>query len=249
MLRIKGSFMSDDGRGIDYASLKNSKLFEEYQSLAHDLQGTAITVLSVEEKMAFFLNVYNALTIHGLAMSSHKDGHLPTSVLEIKQFWRNTAYNIGGYTLSLDDIEHGILRGNKPHPSSPTPLFTKEDPRCELTIKPMDPRIHFALVCGAKSCPPINVYSEKNLENGLNAASKNFCSQEVEIVGNKVILSKIFMWYKQDFAEDDISLLRWISTYLPTDMKTKMGHLIKQMEGNEKVEIEYKGYNWTLNKL
>ena len=51
-------------------------------------------------------DVYNCLTIHGLASSSQ----LPSSVLEIRQFWKNTAYSINGHTFSLDDIEHGILR-------------------------------------------------------------------------------------------------------------------------------------------
>ncbi len=53
------------------------------------------------------LDVYNCLTIHGLASASQ----LPASVLEVSQFWKTTAYIIGGHTYSLDDIEHGILRG------------------------------------------------------------------------------------------------------------------------------------------
>lgn len=54
-------------------------------------------------------DIYNALTIHGLAVCDT----LPSSVLDISNFWRQTAYSIGGYVLSLDDIEHGILRGKK----------------------------------------------------------------------------------------------------------------------------------------
>ena len=54
------------------------------------------------------IDIYNSLTIHGLAMC---EGGLPNSVLEIKNFWRRTSYKIGSFTFSLDDIEHGILRG------------------------------------------------------------------------------------------------------------------------------------------
>ncbi|XP_078366756.1 uncharacterized protein LOC144650866 [Oculina patagonica] len=75
---------------------------------------------------------------------------LPNSVLEIENFWRRMSYNIGGYTFSLDDIEHGILRGNRPHPSGGKPLFADGDPRLRFTVSEVDPRIHFALVCGAK---------------------------------------------------------------------------------------------------
>ncbi|KAK3745474.1 hypothetical protein QZH41_020056, partial [Actinostola sp. cb2023] len=191
--------------------------------------------------------IYNALTIHGLA-ESHT-GSLPSSVLALSNFWKNTAYNVGGHILSLDDIEHGILRGNRPHPASSTPSFTQQDPRCELTVTDVDPRIHFALVCGAKSCPAINVYSESNLEHGLTAAARSFCSQEVHIDGMKVMLSKIFIWYKQDFASDDKSLLRWISQYLPAEKQLEMETLIKQMEDGRKVDITAKEYNWNLNKM
>ena len=53
------------------------------------------------------VDVYNALTVHGLARADP----LPSSVLELDQFWARTAYNIGGHIFSLDDIEHGVLRG------------------------------------------------------------------------------------------------------------------------------------------
>lgn len=58
----------------------------------------------------------------------------------------------------------------------------------------MDPRIHFALVCGARSCPPIKLYAADNLEEGLAAAAEAFCATEVEVLrpGREVRLSKIF---------------------------------------------------------
>lgn len=64
MLRIKGSFMSDDGRGINYTALRESKLFEEYQSLSRDLQRTVINGFSVDEKMAFFLSILFLLELY-----------------------------------------------------------------------------------------------------------------------------------------------------------------------------------------
>ena len=91
-------------------------------------------------------DVYNALTIHGLATAPS----LPTSVLDIAGFWNVTCYNIGGLTYSLDDLEHGLLRGNKPHPSTGAVCFQLGDRRLEFAIPELDPRIHFALVCGAR---------------------------------------------------------------------------------------------------
>ena len=59
-----------------------------------------------------------------------------------------------------------------PYPGLGT--FKKTDPRADLAVEPVDPRIHFALVCGAKSCPPIRLYSAANLEEGLQVSSTTF---------------------------------------------------------------------------
>ena len=76
-------------------------------------------------------------------------------------------------------------------------MFLAGDPRLSLTV-PLDPRVHFALVCGAKSCPPIRIFKTRNLERGLVAAARNFCDQEVAVdqVG-RITMSKIFDWFSQ----------------------------------------------------
>ena len=75
------------------------------------------------------------------------------------QFFNTSSYMIGGHQYSLQDIEHGILRGNRKGPGQFKKPFNKGDPRAEAAVHEVDPRIHFALVCGAKSCPPIKTYS------------------------------------------------------------------------------------------
>ena len=75
------------------------------ESLSHKYVFTRVVVLNCST------DIYNALTIHGLAERQT----LPSSVLDIQQFWKITAYQIGDYVFSLDDIEHGILRGNYEH--------------------------------------------------------------------------------------------------------------------------------------
>lgn len=72
--------------------------------------------------------------------------------------WSSFAYNLGGHVFSLDEMEHGILRANAPHPSGKRLLPDEADPRLKLAMKELDFRIHFALNCGAKSCPPIRLF-------------------------------------------------------------------------------------------
>ncbi|XP_052798986.1 uncharacterized protein LOC128230606 isoform X2 [Mya arenaria] len=206
MLKLKGEFIIEDGKGVNYAGIKGSKMFKDYfENLAPQLQYVDLGMVSENEKKAFFINVYNALTIHGLVERTE----LPQSVLKVEQFWNTTAYNIGGLVYSLDDIEHGILRSNRSHPSSVHPTFKKGDPRLKYIVKELDPRIHFALVCGAKSCPAINVYTAMNLDRALDAATQAFCAQEVSMFTevDEIWLSRIFQWYSQDFGNTDIDVI------------------------------------------
>jgi Protein of unknown function, DUF547 len=70
------------------------------------------------------------------------------------------SYAVGGHVFSLDDIEHGILRCNRKHPTSGFVAFGPGDLRLPFALPlPVDPRIHFALNCGAKGCPAIRAYT------------------------------------------------------------------------------------------
>ncbi|XP_064384202.1 uncharacterized protein LOC135333215 [Halichondria panicea] len=242
MLQLKGHHMTEDGRGIDYERLRESELFREYIDLSTRLVTCDPSSLDHTHKMAFFINIYNSLTIHGLAASEE----LPSSVLGVEQFWQKTAYDIGGLVYSLDDIEHGVLRGNKPHPSASKRPFSEDDPRAKISLKSCDPRIHFALVCGAKSCPAIQVYSGTNLELALNSAATNFCSQEVEVTAGGVVISKIFHWYASDFGATEKELLQWVCQYLPV---SKQEQLEKLLASGHSVEVKSRDYDWKLNKL
>ncbi|XP_064411441.1 uncharacterized protein LOC102359383 isoform X2 [Latimeria chalumnae] len=235
--------MTEDGKGVNYAALKGSEAFQQYILITQQLRLLDLHSLNEEEKKAFFINTYNALTLHGLASRDT----IPQSVLEVDGFWKTTAYNIGGFEFSLDDIEHGILRANSPHPTRPQPQFGTNDPRSQFTVKTRDPRVHFALVCGGKSCPAINVYSSKNLERALNTASKSFCQQEIQVEESKkqVTLSKIFQWYMIDFAQDAKGVIRWVLPFLTKEQQEAASHLLDDPD----LKISYSDYDWQLNKL
>jgi hypothetical protein len=243
MLKLKGQYMSADGREVKYGELRGSQLFAEYEVVARQLGDCDLGDLQEEsDKKAFFINIYNALTVHGLAVATP----LPTSVLELDQFWANTAYNIGGHVFSLDDIEHGILRGNRPHPSVEQPPFTEDDPRRKFALATCDARIHFALVCGAKSCPAIQVYSSSNIDRALTMAAQSFCSQEVAVneTERTVTVSKIFHWYARDFGTTEREMLKWLCQYVPEETRG----LLEQMLSTEaSITVKAKEYNWQLN--
>lgn len=85
-----------------------------------------------------------------------------------------TPANVGGLRYAADDIEHGILRRNRPHPFLRLRPLGSGDPRLQFMVSTFDPRLHFALVCAAKSYPPIALYSGEQLDQQLNLAMRSF---------------------------------------------------------------------------
>ncbi|CAD7966893.1 unnamed protein product [Amoebophrya sp. A120] len=192
-----------------------------------------------------------------------------------KHFFKDTAYLVDNIRLSLDDIEHGLLRGKVPCSDPNTPEEWKvaiggtskvvtagaaPDEEGLSSCAPLDPRIHFALNCGARGCPRIQVYSKQNVETGLNAAAKSFlrAETEVEVVKNEggvdennsdlyhleITLSMLFKWYGQDFGETELDRISFVKKFLEEDSSAKIEEAIaKEWE----IRLNYRPYDWSLN--
>jgi len=184
-------------------------------------------------RKAFFLNIYNSLTLHGMVQQAAIKGAL-TAPKEVPDFWSITCYNIGGLVYSLDDIEHGVLRANKGHPAANKAQFSNDDPRCNLALQHLDPRIHFALNCGAKSCPPIRIYKEDRLDSQLDKASRSFLQQEVNVTPGQqetaVETSRLLLWYGRDFGSTDRAVIEWLAAALKGDeIGSQLGEALEKV--------------------
>ena len=224
---------------------------------------------------SFTTDVYNSLTIHAisyLCQNSLKqtiENKSPQSMLSALggQFWSRFAYNINGHDFSLDDIEHGVLRSNKNHPSAlfnllmarrmHRQMFIRADPRLKYVVKQFDPRIHFALNCGATSCPPISVYTPNNVECGLEAACVSFINSSETLLdtdGEQIQLSSLFKWYKSDFCaeakenslSEDQKMLKFVAKYLQPNESTDVNKFRELIDQNN-MKIKFAKYNWTMN--
>ncbi len=143
-------------------------------------------------KKAFWINIYNA---YFQILRKHQN-------IEKKVIYTQKLIKIATIFFSLDDIEHGILRRFRYKYSLgyfPS-LFVKKHIR-ELAVSKIDYRIHFALNCGAKSCPPIAFYSPEKLEGQLSLAEISFLESETEIDHQKkeIRTSMILKWFLADF--------------------------------------------------
>ena len=194
---------------------------------------------SAQEKIAFWINLYNSLIIHGIIALDVRQ-----TVKEIYDFFGHITYRIGIADYSADDIEHGILRGNHRPPYGFFHPFAEDDPRMAYRVEEVDPRIHFALVCGSSSCPPINYYVADRLEEQLDMAAENFINgAEVEVhpEQNLLRLSPIFKWYKIDFGGHR-GVLEVLARYRQKSEESSF-----LLEQGTRIRVEWKDYDWALN--
>jgi len=161
------------------------------------------------ERLAFWINTYNALVADGIAALG-----LRRSVWELPNFFQRVGCRVGGLTFTADDIEHGVLRGNRRNPLAPSPPFAQDDARLMHTIVPVDPRIHFAISCGARSCPAVRTYDAGQLDAQLDAATRAFVANEVTVDGDALVVSEIFKWFRADFDDGADGLAGFLVRHL-----------------------------------
>ncbi|XP_014791123.1 uncharacterized protein LOC106884313 [Octopus bimaculoides] len=240
---IYDSYLSANGKVVDYKSIEDSNEFKQYEKLTLQLQRVQFGYESDDQKLAFFINIYNALVIHGIIRFGP-----PTNIVTRYNFFNKTRYMIGGYSYSLREIENGVLRANETGIGMITKPFQKTDPRLRVAMPEVNPYIHFALVCGASGCPPISIYSAEEVHVQLQQAAELFLESDENLVVDaekkQVKLSLIFKWYRKDFHNTDKGLLEWIFCVLKKGEKKSN---LRKVIDEGKVTIVYLPYNWSLN--
>ena len=188
--------VSDNGN-VNYKSFKtdHKKLLEYVHVLKLIKSNKEFDTISKEEKLAYWINAYNALTIDLIIKN-----YPVKSIKDIKDPWGQKLWELGDKWYSLEDIEHEILR------------------------KMDEPRIHFAIVCASYSCPKLQntAFTASNLETQLTAATKQFLSdtKRNEIKENSLKISKIFKWFDKDFEQNG-SLIDFLNTYTDVTISAK----------------------------
>ncbi len=239
--RLKGEFYDLEGGRVDYQAMRDSATYRQYVADTALLREYDLGRLRQrEEQLAFWINLYNTLVIHGIIELQVRD-----SVKEISDFFDAFGYRIGGLIFTPDDIEHGVLRGNHRPTYALFRPFGDQDPRRACVVEPPEPRIHFTLVCASSSCPPINFYQPERIEEQLDVAAAGFINgPEVEILPreNLLRLSPIFKWYRPDFGGHEgiiDTLIRHLDHGVEKDFLIERGMA---------ADVEWKEYDWRLNR-
>lgn len=203
------------------------KYVNEYKALPLN---TLAKSLDTDQKIkAFWINTYNAYVQILLTEN-------PTLFEDRGAFFKADHVNVGGELLSFDFIEHGIIRGSKVKLSMgflKDPFASKLEK--QFRVEDADGRIHFALNCGATSCPYVAVYSAYDLENELDQISKQFLQRTTRYDKSKdeVYVTTLFSWFKGDFS-DGGGVIGFLKKYdcIPENADPK---------------VNYKDYDWTLD--
>jgi hypothetical protein len=180
-----------------------------------------------DARTAFWLNVYNAAVQDDLREDPERyDSRL--------RFFFADRVTVAGRDLSLNDIEHGLLRRRSLYALGYLPrLLTSRFERTHR-VSELDPRIHFALNCGAASCPPIAAYTAEALDEELTLASESYLDTEVEydLDAGVVRVPQLFLWYYGDFGGRSGT----------RDLLRRYGRL----PDDATPSVRYRSYDWSL---
>jgi len=209
-----------DGR-VDYAGLARDgqRELDAYLTMLSGACAADYERWTKDERLAFWINVYNAFTVrlildHYPIASIRKIGWLPGAAFRTRFI---PMPGLKNDAISLDDVEHGTLRR----------AFR-------------EPRIHFALVCAAKSCPPLRgeAYRGADLDRQLNDQARQFlgdpAKNRLDVQGRVAHLSAIFEWFREDFESAGSTLTSYVGRYSG-----------RNLDG---YEVRFLDYDWRLNE-
>jgi|SRR5688572_18588162 len=216
--------------GVDYAALKAGRAdLDRYVAHLGTVSGKTFKGWSRNQQIAYLINAYNAIVLqqviddYPIQRSTNPSALVrpANSVWQIDGFFDKLKHRLVGNNLTLDQIEHEWLRA-----------------------KLKEPRIHFALVCAALSCPPLRheAYSAEKLDAQLDDQARQFLNDRDRnrFGAERGQLSEIFKWFADDFGGES-GLRTYLGKYLNAELRARIQ--------NSAYTIDYIDYDWTLNDV
>ncbi|MGD1808406.1 DUF547 domain-containing protein [Dapis sp. BLCC M126] len=227
---ILKEYVNDQGL-VDYKKLKeNRQQLDEFNSTIGAVTTSTYNSWTDSEKIAFLINAYNSLTLESII-----DSYPTKSIRRIPGVWKIRKFEVAGEKMTLDHIEHQVLRKE----------FN-------------EPGIHVALVCAAISCPPLRkeAYTGKQLEKQLDDQAKNFLGNSqgfrIDSQNNVVYFSSIFKWFGQDFEKnygqtENINGLNKTETSIVNYARQYVNSNAQIFLDKGGYKVKYSDYDWSLN--
>ncbi len=207
---------------VDYSYMQRHR--EELDVYLARLADADLASLAPDELKALLINAYNALTV-----STILDHAGVSSIREIDGVWTALTHRVGGHEVTLDNIEHNLLR----------PFFR-------------DPRIHFAVNCASMSCAPLPDWAFQGdlLEEQLEERATSFLRDplNVRVEADRLLVSSYFDWYGEDFTAEGWSpRANTIAEFIARYGNPEVSELVSGASG--RVPLEFMDYDWSLNQV
>mmetsp|Transcript_28366 Transcript_28366/g.74493 ORF Transcript_28366/g.74493 Transcript_28366/m.74493 type:complete len:506 (+) Transcript_28366:229-1746(+) len=232
---------------VDYIAMADDAEWPAFDEATCEIQKVTLSDMADDERLAFIINVYNLAIVHAMV----KVG-IPKTNLKRYTYFDKVGYCIGDLVYSFNDLENGILRGNKVPPYHLRKPFSGKDPRLASVLPRGEYRIHAALNCGAKSCPPIKFFTPEAVQEELRLVAMAFAELEenVRLDEEKRVLwlSSIVSWYASDFGGSKREIAATIASMLRGDRKAVLEQwLAESDEKRVAFKIRHLPYDWGTN--
>nr|GMD15903.1 Rho-associated protein kinase [Ipomoea batatas] len=187
-------------------------LFQKLKVLMNNLEKVDLRFLTHQQKLAFWINMYNACIMHGFLQYGAPSSSTPEKLASLIN---KATLNIGGHTINAQGIEHYILR-------KPLEKEGKQDEKGSTIpslycIGSLEPNITFALCCGTRSSPAVKIYTAEGVAAELEKSKLEYLQASIIVTNTKKIaLPELLLRNMRDFAQDLDSLLDWVCQQLPT---------------------------------
>eukprot|EP00659_Diplonema_papillatum_P006834 gene6834-10484_t len=232
---IKSSCTDKDGH-VSYLSIPSHDDWPGFLEAFSEIQGVDLSAMDEGAKKSFIINLYNLCILVAFSMVG-----IAQSDMRRLSFFDNVKVDVGGHLYSFNQLESGLLRGNRKVPFHLSRPFAKGDKRLAFACREVDNRIHFALNCGAKSCPPVKRFRKEAVHEELDVVATAFFEDNLSVEGTVVTTTTLFKWYKEDFGGTDEGVLQFLARYtVDGPRKDQLKALLK----SGKFSIKFFPYSW-----
>ncbi|CAF2037786.1 hypothetical protein HID58_032368 [Brassica napus] len=196
-------------------------LLQNFKSLISRLEEVDPSKLKHEEKLAFWINVHNALVMHAFLAYGIPQNNVKRVLLLLK-----AAYNVGGHTVSAEAIQSSILGCKMSHPGLWLRLlfaskkFKAGDERLAYAIDHPEPLLHFALTSGSHSDPPVRVYTPKGIQQELETSKEDYIRMNFSLRNQKVQLPKLVETFAKESGLCPAGLTELVNRSIPESSRT-----------------------------
>ena len=193
--------------------------------------------LRIAAQTAFWLNVFNAALLRDAP-----ELELAAGERDIEAFLERPRVKMFGHRFALDDIHHGLLRGNQAKHGRMRAPMSRSDPRLAYMPIAYDERLHFALHCATGSSPGLRVFEAGKVDAELERAASEYIqrSSRVERSGEVVVAPRLLQWYAADFGGEH-GVMEFVLGHLGDDEAVERAD---RQRG--RVKLQYAAYDWSL---